>query len=221
MDAIAIAQLVVAALVCYLVCGIPFGLLIASRMAGIDVRKTGSGNIGMTNVARSAGGKAAALTFACDVGKGVVCMLVCRAILSATGAVDASLQSFGAPLDWTVALLYAACVLGHVFSFYLHFRGGKGISVGFGAGLGFFWPVGLGLLAIFALCTIPSRYVSLGSVVAAASLPVQCALWGLSPLGMVPVVVVSLVVIWSHRENLRRLVRHEERPFTIRREGGE
>lgn len=205
----------VLALVSFLVCGIPFGLLISSKMANVDVRKTGSGNIGMTNVARSVGGKAAALTFLCDVGKGTLCMLLGRWALCAMGGVDPSLLAFGAPYDWMVAVLYLACVCGHIFSPYLHFKGGKGISVGFGAGLGLWWPVGLGLLGVFLLCAVPTRYVSLGSIVAAASLPVQCALWRLSLAGMVPVVLVAVVVIWSHRANIGRLVRHEERRFSL------
>lgn len=206
------------ALASFLVCGIPFGMLFAARMSGVDVRKSGSGNIGMTNVARTAGGKAAALTFACDVGKGVICMflakfIICSLCLGGDWAAIAYNGAFG----WVGTTLYCACVLGHVFSPYLHFHGGKGISVGFGAALGMWWPIALGLLVIFLLLVIPTRYVSLGSVGAAISLPVQGALWHMSVPTLLPVVIVALVVVWAHRENIGRLVRGEERRFSLGR----
>ncbi|MDO4538779.1 MAG: glycerol-3-phosphate acyltransferase [Coriobacteriales bacterium] len=206
-----------AALASFMICGIPSGLIFASRLSGVDVRKSGSGNIGMTNVARTAGGKAAGLTFAFDVGKGTVCMLLFRFLIAlfCFGG-DASLMERGAAYDWIPAVMYAACVFGHVFSPYLHFHGGKGISVGFGAALGLWWPVGAGLMAVFLLLVLPTRYISLGSVAAAISLPIQCALWGFSPVAVAPVVLVAVVVVWSHRENIGRLLRGEERRFAIK-----
>lgn len=217
MDTPLVVTLCVSALACYLVCGIPFGLIVASRMAGVDVRHVGSGNIGMTNVARSAGGTAAAITFALDVGKGVLCMLVGRFLLTAFGGQAPESLAVGAPLDWAPVVLFCACVFGHIFSPYLRFHGGKGISVGFGAGLGLFWPVGLGMLAVFLAFAVPTRYVSAGSCAAAISMPIQCVLWHMGVPGIVLVSVASCVVLWSHRENIVRLLRHEERPFTIGR----
>lgn len=183
----------------YVVCGIPFGLIIAKREGRVDVRTVGSGNIGTTNVARSVGKKAAALTLLCDLGKGLVWMLLARWVLAALvfGGDAASLDHttvFGASLS----LVYMGCILGHVFSPFLGFHGGKGIAVGFGAALGLWWPVALGLLAVFLVFAVPSRYVSLGSVCAAASLPIQCALWGFPLISVAPIVVVALVVIWAH-----------------------
>ena len=217
MPSSSVMVLALCALGCFLVCGIPFGLIVTKALAGFDVRTQGSGNIGMTNVARSAGGKAAAITFVLDVGKGVVCMLAGRALLTGVGGASPQSLAFGAPLDWAPTVLFCACVFGHIFSPYLHFHGGKGISVGFGAGLGLFWPVGLGMLAVFLAFAVPSRYVSLGSCAAAVSLPVQCALWHMGVPGILLVTVASLVVLWSHRENIGRLRRHEERPFTVGR----
>ncbi len=135
----------ICALGCFLICGIPSGLIIARASSEhVDVRKVGSGNIGMTNVARSAGASAAALTLLCDAGKGAVAILLARLVIAQV--------AFGG--DWSQTLaqaqgglasatLYASCVLGHIFSPYLHFKGGKGISVGLGAGLGSsssYWP---------------------------------------------------------------------------------
>lgn len=207
----------VAAVVSYLICGIPFGLVIASAMNGIDVRKSGSGNIGMTNVARTAGGKAAALTFLCDVGKGTLCVILSRIIIAALcfGG-DTAPLAHNAAFGWVSTTMFCACVLGHIYSPYLKFHGGKGISVGLGAALGLYWPFGLSMFAVFLALTIPTRYVSLGSVAAAASLPFFGMLYGMSGVALIPPVIVSVVVIWSHRQNIGRLLRGEESRFQIK-----
>ena len=206
---------------CYALCGVPFGLIIAQKMSGVDVRNTGSGNIGMTNVARSAGGSAAALTFLCDVGKGLLSMLLCRLILAqvlpAGLSFDVAGEGFAA-----LTVLYVCCVFGHVFSPYLGLHGGKGISVGFGAALGLYWPLALVLLACFVLFAVPTRYVSAGSVIAAALLPVQAYfLWHFSAWSCVPLLVVSAVVIWAHRSNIVKLAHGEERRFTVKKSSKE
>ena len=211
----------ICALGCFLICGIPSGLIIARASSEhVDVRKVGSGNIGMTNVARSAGASAAALTLLCDAGKGAVAILLARLVIAQV--------AFGG--DWSQTLaqaqgglasatLYASCVLGHIFSPYLHFKGGKGISVGLGAGLGFCWPVALSMLAVFVVLAIPTGFVSLGSIFAALSLVPLALLFGVRGLALVPLAVISLTVVWAHRENVRKLVRGEERRFSIHKKG--
>jgi glycerol-3-phosphate acyltransferase PlsY len=215
-DSLAIAT-VIGAIASYFICGIPFGFLIAAKMSGIDVRRAGSGNIGMTNVARTAGGKAAALTFGCDVGKGALCVVLFRWLIAmfCLGGDVATLAHNG-PFAWVGSTLFMACVLGHVFSPYLHFKGGKGIAVGLGASLGFYWPIGLCALGVFILLVIPTRYISLGSIAAAISMPIFSFVWGVRGPSLIPVVILSIVVVWSHRENIGRLVRGEERKFSIR-----
>lgn len=207
---------VVFALGAYFVCGIPFGLVIALAMGHVDVREVGSGNIGTTNVARSVGKGAAAATLLLDLGKGLAWMLVARwaiAALALGGDVAAldHTTAFGAALAW----VFLACICGHVFSPYLRLHGGKGIAVGFGAALGLYWPIGVGLLVVFLVLVVPTRYVSLGSVAAAASLPVWCALLGFPLESVAPIAIAAVIVIWSHRENVRRLVHHEERRFSF------
>lgn len=206
----------------YAVCGIPFGLIIAKAMGHVDVRSTGSGNIGTTNVARSVGKAAAGLTLLCDLGKGLACMLFSRFMLS---LLVFGVTGFAAELaigEGLVAMtaVFDACVLGHIFSPYLNFRGGKGIAVGFGAALGLWWPVGLGLAVVFALFAVPSRYVSLGSVLAAVSLPIQCAAWGFDGAAVAVIAAAALVVVWAHRANIVKLVHGDERKFGFRK-GGE
>ncbi len=205
-----------AAVISFLICGIPFGLLIANKEAGVDVRKTGSGNIGMTNVARSVGKKAAVLTLLCDLGKGLVCMVAARFAIAAIclGGDVAALEhttAFGSAMS----VVYLGCVFGHIFSPYLGFHGGKGISVGFGAALGLYWPVGAGLMAVFIAFAVPSRYVSLGSVCAAVSLPIWCAVLGFPPASIVPVAMVAAVVIWAHRGNIKKLMTGTESKFAF------
>lgn len=206
-------------LISYLICGIPFGLIIASALEGVDVRQQGSGNIGMTNVARSAGAKAAALTFACDVGKGTVSMLLARyAIITLAFNGDFATAPPSGSCTSVLGWVFASCVLGHIFSPYLRFHGGKGISVGLGAALGFWWPMGLGLLAVFLIVTIPTHYISAGSICAAASLPIQSLIWHMPLATLLPVTLVAVIVIWSHRENIARLKAGKERSFTIHKQ---
>ena len=206
--------------VSFWICGIPFGLIIA-RAHGIDVRKEGSGNIGMTNVARTVGGGAAAATLLLDLFKGTVCVLLSRFLLARffLGG-DWSLTVPQEALGWSPAWVYAACVFGHIFSPYLGFHGGKGISVGLGAGLGLSWPIGLGPLAVFLAAAIPSGYVSLGSILAAASVPVWAFALGFNHLAIVPLALVAAVVIWSHRENIGRLLSGTERKFSLHKKQG-
>ena len=219
MDMVRILITCVATVVSYFVCGIPFGVLVSARMAGVDVRKEGSGNIGMTNVARTVGGKAAGITFLLDVGKGTLCVLLARLALISLGGLGMEDINPGGAFDWMPALVFLGCVFGHIFSPYLHFHGGKGISVGLGGALGFCWPAGLEAFAAFLALAIPTRFISLGSVVAAATIPLFCLLNGLSVRGVIPVAIVGIVVIWSHRENIGRLLRGEESRFSIHSKG--
>ena len=207
----------VACLLSYLICGVPFGLLIA-RTSGVDVRTVGSGNIGTTNVARSVGKGEAALTLGCDVGKGLICMLVARALIPLVSGFEWAAFCPGCAFGWIMSCVYLCCVLGHVFSPYLGFHGGKGIAVGFGGALGLCWPVALGIIAVFAVFAVPTRYVSLGSVCAAASLPLWSLVFGFSTASVLPVVAVAVVVIWAHRSNIKKLVNHEERKFSFHHE---
>ena len=205
-----VAWTVVFALGAYAVCGIPFGLIIARSLGHVDVRSTGSGNIGTTNVARSVGKLAAGLT--------LLWMMLSRFMLS---LIVFGHHGFAPELDFaseagiSMSVIYLFCVFGHVFSPYLDFHGGKGIAVGFGAALGLWWPVALGLLVVFVLFAVPSRYVSLGSVCAAISLPIQCFAWGFAPVSGGLVAAVALVVVWAHRSNVKKLIAGEERKFAF------
>ena len=209
---------IICMLVSFAICGIPFGLIVA-RAHGVDVRKVGSGNIGMTNVARSVCGKAAALTFALDVLKCTVCVLVARLLMAklCLGG-DWARTMPQNDMGWSAALVWASCVCGHVFSPYLGFHGGKGISVGLGAGLGLSWPVALLAFGVFLLVAIPSKYVSLGSICAAVALPTWGFVLGFTPQALAPTIAVCIMVIWSHRANIERLRTGTERKFTLHKD---
>ena len=209
----------IAAIISYLVCGIPFGLIIA-KSHGVDVRTVGSGNIGTTNVARCVGKGAAALTLLFDLGKGFVCITAARYAIAAL-----CLNGDVSSLDHTtlfgtcVSVVYMACILGHVFSPFLGFHGGKGIAVGFGSALALWWPIGLGLLAVFLIFAVPSKHVSLGSICAAISLPIQCLLWSFPLVSTLPVAIVAALVVWAHRSNIKKLASGTESDFSFHKDG--
>ena len=188
-------------LVSYLICGIPFGKILAKRFAHKDLQQEGSGNIGTTNALRVAGPKVAAITLAFDLLKGTVCMVAAKQVLLG-GSWDA-----GVPVDLMVALVALACLYGHIFSPYLNFHGGKGIATGVGILFGFFWPLAIVHLAIFIVLVAITRYVSVGSIVTAAVVPVTVfvAFPHLAPAAIVVWALLGWSVVWAHRANIGRL----------------
>lgn len=195
----------------YLLGSIPFGYL-AGQIAGIDVRKTGSGNIGATNVVRVLGKRYGYPVFALDFLKGL-------------GAVKLSmLIATPAQPDWAspemVRILAALCsVIGHSFPPWLKFKGGKGVATSAGALLGLVPQATVIGLAIWLLVFWLTRYVSLASVLTAVALPL--VIFIINCRGETetrPVFYASLciaaVVIWRHRLNLSRLIRGREPRFT-------
>ena len=188
-------------LVSYLICGIPFGKILAKAMSHKDLQHEGSGNIGTTNALRVAGPKVAAITLACDLLKGTICMRVAMTILwdiPWASEVDVQLM---------VAFIALACLYGHIFSPYLHFHGGKGIATGVGILFGFFWPLALIHLAIFIVLVVITKYVSVGSIVTAALVPLTVSI--LVPYLPPAVIAVWAVLGWSvvaaHHANIGRL----------------
>jgi glycerol-3-phosphate acyltransferase PlsY len=194
----------------YLIGSTPVGVLIA-RSKGIDLRAVGSGNMGATNVARILGRRWGYLCFFCDVAKGFVPVL-------AAGLLLRRQDGFPTAADQAAWLAVGfGAIAGHVFSFYLRFRGGKGVATALGVVLGiypyFTWP-GLCAFAVWIAVTLVSRYVSLGSIVAACAFLPLFALFNrpvrsLWPLGAFAAAMVVLL-IWRHRTNLQRLLKGEE-----------
>jgi glycerol-3-phosphate acyltransferase PlsY len=195
----------------YLLGSIPFGYLVVRLRSGGDVRETGSGGTGATNVTRRAGKWAGLSTLLLDALKGAAAVLFARLLLA--GEADA---------QWWVAAAAVAVVLGHVFPVWLKFHGGKGVATGLGVFL-FLAPLAL-VCALFAFVVIVwvSRYVSLGSITAAAILPL--AVWLLGALGhrdsdATPALFVATIgaalIIFMHRANIERLLHGKENKLKL------
>lgn len=179
----------------YLLGSIPFGLLIAKAAKGVDVRGIGSGNIGATNVLRAAGKGAAALTLALDVLKGWAPVAFGRAL----GVSDAQL-----------VIVALATFLGHLYSIFLAFRGGKGVATFLGVLLALFPKVALLVAGVWVLVAAVSRYSSLAAVAAAATSPLLIWLLdGRTGFVVLAGVLFSFILI-RHRENMWRLAAGEE-----------
>ncbi len=204
------AAFVIATLACaivtFFICGIPFGVIIGRLCGAGDIRSAGSGNIGTTNALRVGGKKVGALTLLCDVLKGLLCVLISTRVL--TLLIDTGGVYPGQGSDWALSIVSLAGLAGHMFSPYLGFKGGKGIAVGFGVCLGWIWPAGLSLLIPFIIGVALTRYVSVGSIAAAISLPVWLMIYYPSAsLAMRCLfTVMALLVVWAHRSNIKKLL---------------
>lgn len=193
------------AILCYLIGAIPFSLVIAKWIGGVDIRKVGSGNPGATNVLRNLGWKYGVLAAAADVAKGVL-----AAWLGSTWG-DATV------VNMTVCIL--AVIIGHCYPVYLQFKGGKAVATTAGVVL-FMEPiVFLALAVVFILIIAVSRYVSLGSVIAGLLNPLLIYLI----LGTrdIPLLIFSLVaaglIVYRHRENIQRLRAGTESKLTVKK----
>jgi glycerol-3-phosphate acyltransferase PlsY len=190
----------------YLLGSIPFGLLLAKQFGGGDVRKAGSGNIGATNVARVAGPLAGILTLILDTAKGIA-------------AVWLAGRFTGESATWMMVAAFAV-LLGHCFPVWLKFKGGKGVATALGVFLALSPLAAVSALLLFVLCVAYWRYVSLGSVAAAAAMPLLIYfLW--APGHAPPIVIdlgtlaVAALVIYKHGGNLQRLVEGTEPRFSF------
>jgi glycerol-3-phosphate acyltransferase PlsY len=176
-------------LLAYLIGSVPTGVVIG-RLAGIDVRAAGSGNIGATNVARAAGGSAGIATLIGDVGKGVAAVVLARA--------------FGtSPLAAPAAAL--ATVLGHVFSVFLRFSGGKGVATGLGVCLALAPTATVLPVLAFTAAFVTSRIVSVASLAGTWTTPLSMALVSAGDVNVLVAALLAVVITIRHRDNIRRL----------------
>jgi glycerol-3-phosphate acyltransferase PlsY len=189
----------------YLLGAIPFGLVIGRLRRGVDVRQYGSGKTGVANVTRTAGKGAGALVFILDIGKGVAVALIARFIAGWTGT------------DWYPAAAAAsfAAMVGHSWSVYIKFNGGRGVTVGVGGLLGMYWPIGLTCLVVFFMVVVRTKYISLASMIAASasiwiSIP-MIALTNLSGWYLIFGIAGTTMIVYRHRDNIKRLLTGTER----------
>lgn len=181
----------------YLLGSIPTGLLLA-KAAGVDIRQSGSGNIGATNVYRTLGRSVGVMTLVGDCLKGLLPVLLAKYL----GLADIWLAAVG-----------LAAFLGHVYTIFLGFKGGKGVATALGVFLGIAPLAVAGVLLVFSGVVWQSRYISLGSICAAAAMPACVALFYPRPALVVMTIAVAAIVIWKHRENIARLRAGTENKF--------
>lgn len=206
-------------LLSYLIGSIPFGLIVGKIAKGIDIRKYGSGNIGSTNVSRILGFKYGLITQIGDILKGVVPTLIIAPIFYS----KSPFQDYIPINDYTFIQILAgiAAVCGHIWTIFAGFRGGKGVNTAVGILIGLA-PIDLLIsFGIFLLVLIISGYVSLGSIIAAISFPTimfirenifKVSITGYSTL-IVFAIILSLIIIFTHRSNIDRLLAKKENRF--------
>ncbi len=184
----------------YLIGAIPVGVIVGRLRRGIDVREHGSGSMGMTNVMRTVGRGAGAFVFLADVAKGAIAVALAWAIIGSSSDM----------FFWGQVAGGTAAVIGHSWPVYIGFRGGRGISTGFGAILVLSWPVALIALAVFLTVVVLSRYVSLGSMLGAVTMLlalIPFIIYDVEPIAyIVFTAVVAPLVILRHRGNIQRLL---------------
>ncbi|MGB6986192.1 MAG: glycerol-3-phosphate 1-O-acyltransferase PlsY [Candidatus Aquilonibacter sp.] len=185
----------------FLVGSIPWGYLIGRFIYHTDLRKSGSGNIGAMNALRTLGTKGAAAVLLLDAGKGVVAVLIARYVTH-----DAAVES-----------LAGACgVLGHCFSPWLGWKGGKGVATAFGAIFALSWPAGLVCVAAWLLgALVMTRYSSVGSMLAMVVVPFALFLFTRSLAETAFGIFAAVLILWTHRENIVRLRSGTEGPITL------
>jgi acyl phosphate:glycerol-3-phosphate acyltransferase len=198
MDSI-VTILIFAFAIGYLLGSIPFGLLLTKAAGAGDVRKIGSGNIGATNVLRTGNKGLAAGTLLLDMVKGTVAVLVVERLI-------------GGPAGYAIVSTLAAglgAFIGHIFPVWLGFRGGKGVATYIGVLLGIVWPAALAFCAAWLSVAAVTRYSSLSALLAAAVTPPVLLALGNRPAALL-FTALSLLLFWTHRANIRRLLAGEE-----------
>lgn len=198
-----IANFTLNIVIAYLLGSIPTGYWLG-RMKGVDIRKFGSGNIGMTNVLRVFGKPYAVLTFIVDVGKGAVAVTLVPYLLQTNE-------------PWMKVLAGLAVVCGHNWTIFLKFKGGKGVATSAGVFLGLAWLPTLLVILIFTIIVGITRYVSLGSMIAAVCFPILMLLFHQHLLYIILSILLAFFIIIRHRSNIKRLLAGTENKFSLKK----
>lgn len=208
------ATYIVIAIIAYIIGSINFSVIISKKFAGFDVRDKGSGNAGTTNVLRTVGKKAAAITLLCDILKGVVAVLIAFVAGKIVKDIDEALL---------IQIAGILVVLGHTFPLFFGFKGGKGIATSIGVILIINWQIGL-ICLVFGLVLIAiSKMVSVGSMGAAILYPVLTVfinsnfiVGGSGIKYFIFSLLLALLVIFNHRENLKRIAAGTENKLSFK-----
>ncbi|MBQ9657837.1 MAG: glycerol-3-phosphate 1-O-acyltransferase PlsY [Clostridia bacterium] len=208
------AAYIIVGLIAYLIGSVNFSIIISKKMAGFDVREKGSGNAGSTNMLRSVGKKAAAITLICDILKGVVAILIAILVGKMVQDLDNSL------LVQIAALLV---VVGHTFPIFFQFKGGKGVATSLGVLLMVNWKIGLICLTFALVLMALTRIVSLGSVGAAVLYPILVLFIHTnytvsSGSGyFVFSLLLAILVAFNHRANIKRMLEGKENKLSFKK----
>lgn len=202
---------IIMAIIAYIIGSINFSVIISKKVAGFDVREKGSGNAGSTNILRSVGKKAAAITLLCDVLKGVVTIIISIIMGNLIQGINRELL---------LQIAGIAVVIGHTFPVFFGFKGGKGVATSLGILLMSNWQIGLICLVFALLLMALTRMVSLGSCVAAILFPVLTLFinenYTVLTEGksgstyLIYSIILAAIVLYNHRSNIKRLMNGTE-----------
>ena len=208
------ATYIVMAIIAYAIGSINFSVIISRKVAGFDIREKGSGNAGTTNMLRSVGKKAAALTLVCDILKGVVSILIALIIGKMIKNVDRALL---------IQIAGIMVVIGHTFPIFFEFKGGKGVATSLGVLLMTNWQIGLICLVFGIVIIACSRMVSMGSVGAAILFPVLTLFINTNFIveadGLkyfIYSVILAVIVVFNHRSNIKRILSGTENKLSFK-----
>jgi glycerol-3-phosphate acyltransferase PlsY len=207
-----IAKFVAVVVLGYLLGSIPFGLLVAKRWAKVDIRQHGSGKIGMTNVLRTAGKKAAVMVLALDLLKGVLAVVFAGLII---GGGYGEVGGFGVGVLVAEVLAALAAVAGHNWSVFLKFKGGRGVVTFFGGLIALCPPAAIFGFEVFVIGAGVTRYASLGSIAAAVAtytILIPLVIMNRFPIEYLAYTLIGTILIFiMHRDNIIRLISGRER----------
>ena len=208
---------IIVAIIAYLIGSINFSVLISKKMAGFDVREKGSGNAGTTNMLRSVGKKAAAITLICDILKGVIAIVIAIIVGNIAKNLDRELL---------LQIAGIAVVLGHTFPIFFGFKGGKGVATSLGVLLISNWQIGLICLVFAVVLMALTRMVSLGSCAAAVLFPVLTLFINQhytvltdgksGRVYFVYSVILAIIVLYNHRSNIKRILSGTENKLSFK-----
>ena len=205
----------------YLIGSIPFSWIVVRLMAGADIREHGSRNVGATNVARNFGKLPGIIALLLDLAKGFAVIVLARWIVARPDwpYVDSASSPLHSREMW-IALAGLIAVLGHMFPVWLKLHGGKGVATAAGVFLALDWRVMAAAAIVFAIVAILSRFVSLASIVAAASIPIFFRyLVNDAPFWRIVIsIVIAMIVIAKHHSNIARMARGRERRMGERKD---
>jgi len=190
-------KIVLSALIAYVLGSASFSIVLSKLMYRKDVREEGSGNAGATNMARSFGKLAGALTLLGDVLKTVLAVVIGRSLSG----------------DWGVVVSCLGCQIGHCFPAYHHFKGGKGVAVGLAITAMVDWRITVTVLVVFIITAILSRKISLASILATFSAIPAAFLTVKDWRYLCMIIIAASIIIFRHSENISRLIKGEEKDF--------